>query len=340
MLKTLMELCKIDGVSGDEQKVCDYIRTRITPFADSVRQDVNGNLLVFKKGKRDIGKKVMLCAHMDEIGIIVKSVTDEGYVKFGFVGGVDRRVAIGKRVRIGEKGVPGVIGIKAYHLVSEAEEKQVPKVTDLYIDIGVQDKQEALGLVSLGDTGVFDTQPALFGQGLIKARAIDDRAGCAALIKLIEQPAAIDAWYCFSVMEEVGTRGALGAAFGIDPDIAVVVEGTTAADIAGVDAHKRVCEPGKGAVIPFMDRGTVYHKEIQDGLIAAAESLGLNWQTKRFVSGGTDADAIQRTRGGVRTGGIAAAVRYIHCPCGVAHLGDLNALPEIVGRYLTMLGEK
>ena len=175
MLKTLMELCALDGVSGNESAGREYIAGRISPFVQQMETDPMGNLIAFKKGKRCPDVKLMLAAHMDEVGIIVTSISDEGYLKFSFVGGVDRRVAIGKRVNIG--GISGVIGLKAYHLVSASEEKKVPKTTEMYIDIGADSKEEAEKLVRIGDTGVFESDYVNFGEGMVK---------CLSLIHILE----------------------------------------------------------------------------------------------------------------------------------------------------------
>ena len=140
MIELLKDLCRLGGVSGNEDQVRDYIRSQAQPWASSIRTDALGNLIVFKKGKKPTGNKLLLAAHMDEVGIIVTRITDEGFLKFDFVGGVDRRVAIGKPVLIGDKQVPGLIGLKAIHLVSREERKKTPKTESLYVDIGAPDQ--------------------------------------------------------------------------------------------------------------------------------------------------------------------------------------------------------
>lgn len=170
---------------------------------------------------------------MDEVGVIIKKITEDGMLKFGFVGGVDPRVVIGRPVRFGD--VPGVIGIKAVHLTTAAERRTMPKTKNLYIDIGATSRAAAEKLVSLGDYGVFDSAVVEFGDGLIKAKAIDDRVGCAALgSRLLEDEPPVDTWFCFTVQEETGLRGAASMAFALDPGFAMVLEGTTAADLAEV----------------------------------------------------------------------------------------------------------
>ncbi|MBR4158029.1 MAG: M42 family metallopeptidase [Oscillospiraceae bacterium] len=340
MIETLKTLCMLSGVSGMEDEVRDYILERAMPFADEVHTDAMGNLMVFKKGAVHLEQRIMLCAHMDEVGLIVTRVEDEGYIRFQFIGGVDRRVVLGKRVFIGQDRIPGVIGVKAVHLVGKEEQKNVPKVDDLYVDIGAKSKEEAQKLVQLGDRGVFDESVVVFGDGYIKAKAIDDRSGCAVMLKLLEEELPCDTWFAFTVQEEVGTRGAHGAAFRLKPDIALVLEGTTAADLPYVEEGKQICRLGKGPVITFMDRGTIYDRELRAMLIRLAEENGIVWQTKEQIAGGTDGSAIQRSREGVRTAIIATAVRNIHSPVSVAHTGDAESVLRLARLFLHEMGKR
>ena len=206
MIQCLKTLCALNGVSGDEGQVRSYIRGWAEEHADSVRTDALGNLIVFKRGRKAAENRLMLCAHMDEVGLIVTHVTEEGFLKFDFVGGVDRRVAIGKPVVLGPDRVPGVVGIKAIHLVSRDEEKKVPKTDAFYLDIGARDREEALSRVEPGTYGSFVCTPEEFGEGLFKAKAIDDRVGCAVLLKLLEEDLPMDVVFVFTAQEEVGTR--------------------------------------------------------------------------------------------------------------------------------------
>ena len=280
MIEYLEELCSIEGVSGDEDRVRAYIRSQVKPYADQVRTDPLGNLIVFKRGRCAAPGKLMLCAHMDEVGIIVTKVTDEGFLKFDFVGGVDRRVAIGKPVTLGLEHVPGIIGLKAIHMVSREERKKAPKTEALYIDIGARNKKEALEKVRPGTYGAFVTQPELFGDGLFKAKAIDDRVGCAVMMGLLKEKLPMDVTFVFTAQEEVGTRGAFGAAFSVKPEVALVLETTTAADLPDVSGAQRVCALGKGPVISYMDAGTIYDRSLFEPLRELAIRNGIPWQTK------------------------------------------------------------
>lgn len=339
MIETLKTLCSLSGVSSHEDQVRDYIRRRAEPYADQARVDALGNLIVFKRGAKATGNKLMLCAHMDEVGLIVKSVTDEGYLKFGCVGGIDRRILLGKRVVVGEKAVPGVIGLKAIHLTTAEERKKVPKLTDLFIDIGAKDKEEAMAQVELGDVGTFASDAVEFGEGMLKAKAIDDRVGCAVMVKLLEESLPMDCTFVFSAMEEVGARGAFGAAFGLTPEVALILEGTTSADTPALEPERQVCWPGKGPVLAWMDGGAIYDRELFELLRGLAERNGLPWQMKHYLSGGTDGQAIQRTKAGVRVTGISAAVRYLHAPSSVCSISDAEQILSLARLFIRAMSE-
>ena len=339
MINTLKTLCALSGVSSFEDEVRDYIRQRVTPYATDLRVDAMGNLIVLKKGARATGNKLMLCAHMDEVGLIIKSITEDGYLKFGCVGGIDRRVLLGKQVALGEQKVTGVIGLKAIHMTTAEERKKVPKLEEYYIDIGVKSREEAEKLVGIGDCGVFVSDVVEFGDGMLKAKAIDDRAGCAVLVKLLEEDLPLDCTFVFTVQEEVGTRGAFGSAFSVTPEIALVLEGTTAADNPALDESLQVCWPGKGPVLSWMDGGSIYDRGLFELLRDLADRNGLPWQMKHYLAGGTDASAIQRTKSGVRVAGISAAVRYLHAPSSVANISDMEHMLTLARLFVGAVAE-
>ena len=334
MIETLKALCALSGVSSFEDDVRSYIRQRVVPHADSVRTDALGNLIVFKRGKKPTGNRLMLCAHMDEVGLMVKSVSEDGYLKFGCVGGIDRRVLLGKEVAVGDKRIPGVIGLKAIHLTTPEERKRVPKLTDFYIDIGAKNKEEALAQVEPGDVCTFVSETLELGGGMLKAKAIDDRVGCAVMVKLLEEDLPMDCTFVFTAQEEVGCRGAFGAAFSVTPEIALVLEGTTAADVPSLTEDRQVCWPGKGPVLSWMDGGAIYDRALFERLRALAEENGLPWQMKHYVAGGTDARAVQSTKAGVRVAGISAAVRYLHAPNSVCSISDAEQILALARLFL------
>ena len=334
MLELLKQLCLLNGVSGDEGEVRAFLRAQAEPYADSIRTDALGNLIVFKQGAKATGNRLLLAAHMDEVGLIITHVIDEGFLKFGFVGGVDRRIAIGKPVVLGPDRVQGIISLKAIHLTDKAELKKVPKTDSLYIDIGAGSREEALEKVPLGTYGSFVSQPEEFGDGFFKVRAIDDRIGCAIMLELLKEELPLDVTFAFTAQEEVGTRGAFGAAFSVTPQVALVLETTTAADLPGVDSHRRVCAPGKGPVISYMDGSTIYDRGLFEDLRRLAEDNGIPWQTKEYIAGGNDARTIQRTKQGVRVAAMSAATRYLHAPSSVASVADFKNMLELTRLFL------
>ncbi len=333
MIGLTKRLCAMDGVSGFEDEVRDAIRAMAQPYAQEILEDAIGNLMVFRKGVRRPERSVMLCAHMDEVGLMVTHIADRGALKFDQMGGIDPRVLVGKRVKVGKDRRPGIIGFKPKHLLEPKEAKTALKMSDLYVDVGAADKASAEQLVSPGDICVFDEKIVEFGHGFLKAKAIDDRFGCALLLTLMEKTPPVDTWFVFTAQEETGTRGAFGAAWTISPDIALIVEGTTAADLPEA-GHKAVCAAGGGVVIPFMDCGSVTDKELFDRMRGLCRTHDIPWQTKEYISGGTDAAAIQRSAVGVRTVGIAAPVRYIHSPSSVVKLSDCENMLRLAEAFL------
>lgn len=321
MIKLLHEICAIPGVSGDEEKVRNFIINLVKSHVDSYEVDNIGNLICFKKGGKTPKNKLMICAHMDEVGFIIKSITDDGMLKFGCVGGVDTRVIIGRRLKIGD--VSGVVGIKAVHLTTAEMRKTCPSLDELYIDIGASCKKDAEKLVCRGDYAVFDSEIIEFGDGFIKAKALDDRFGCALMIEMIRGDIEFDTYFSFNVQEEAGLRGALVSAYNVNPDIAVVLETTTAADIPGVDGHMQVCKQGDGVVITFMDRSTIYSEEMYKSATDLADKHGIKWQTKSLIAGGNDSGAIHKTRSGIRVIAFSAPTRYLHTASCVAKISDL-----------------
>lgn len=329
MIDLLKELSVLCGISGREENVRKYILNQISPYADC-KVDALGNIIAQKKGLKHPDHTLMMSAHMDEVGLIIHSIDENGYLYFSPVGGIDPRVLLGRSVSVGEKAVYGVIGSKPIHMLDSNERKQAPGFLNLYIDIGANNKEEAEKLVSLGDFACFDSEFIRFGDGFIKGKALDDRVGCAILINLIKKSLPYDITFVFTVQEEVGTRGAGTAAFAVDPDYAIVIEATTAADISGVKPEQEVCVLGKGAVISFMDGRTIYDRDLYHLAFATSEETNIPCQTKAGISGGNDAGAIHRSRNGVRTIAVSLPCRYLHSPSCVIHEKDLIHTADFV----------
>ena len=214
MRELLERLCALNAVSSWEDEVRAFLLAEVEPHADRLRVDALGNLIAWKKGRKNTGSKLLLTAHMDEVGLMIRQVTDDGYLKFDTVGAIDRRVLLGKPVLVGPKRVPGVVGLKAYHLVSREEEKSVPKLDEFYIDIGAKDRAGAEAQVALGDTAAFDSDAGDFGAGLFHGKALGSRLGCAVLLTLLRDELPMDCTFVFTAQKEVGARGAFGAGGG------------------------------------------------------------------------------------------------------------------------------
>lgn len=328
-IKLLKRLCKCDGISGDEGKVRELIINEIKPYADSITVDNLGNLLVHKKGKNIAKSKLMLSAHMDEVGLMVTDITSDGYIKFDEVGGIDRRVLLGKSVTLGKNKINGVIGVKPIHLCKGEENSRIPELSEMYIDIGADSKEDALKYIKYGDSINFVSDFNVTSDS-ITSKALDDRFGCLVLVELIKSELEYDMDFAFVVQEEVGLRGAKVAAFTVDPEFALVIETTTAADIPEVDENKQVCNLSNGAVISVMDRRTIYDKEMIALAFECAEKLNIKAQYKRAVAGGNDAGVIHSSKSGVRTLAVSLPCRYLHSPNCVVNKQDCENMMMLV----------
>ena len=339
MINNLEELCRLNGASGDEARVREYINAHIK--ADEVITDNLGNLLVFKKGRKTPKNKIMFAAHMDEVGFMITDISTDGFLSFGAVGGINPDVAVGRAMRVesADGDIFGVVGTKAIHQQSKDERAKMPSLDEMYLDIGATSKEEAETLVRRGNYAYFDADFFKFGDGFIKGKAIDDRAGCLIMMDMINGVPEYDAWYAFTVQEEIGTRGAKAAAFTVAPDIAIVLETTTACDIAGVSGGKKVCELGKGAVVSFMDRSTVYDRALYDLAFETAKANGIAVQTKTQIAGGNDSGSIHVSRGGVRTCAVSVPCRYLHSPSCVIKETDYLAVKALAEKMLSAVAE-
>lgn len=319
----LKKLCSTPGVSGAEDQVREIILDEIKTYADSVEITPLGNIIAMKKGRERARKKLIIDAHMDEVGFIITCIRDDGLLKIASVGGINLQVIPGRPVEIDSVHgrIPGVIGAKPIHLLNEEERGKAVPLKDLYIDIGADSKEEAARFVSPGDRVVFQSSWDE-RHGMLKGRALDDRAGCALLIDLIKQELAYDMFFVFAVQEESGQSGSRTAAQILAPDAAIVVEATTAGDTAGVDEDKKVCSVGKGPVITFMDHGTIYDREYYHLAFETAQEAGIHCQSKQGVAGGNDARVIHTSGSGVRSLAVSLPCRYLHSAVGMISQRD------------------
>lgn len=326
MLETLKDLCLLNGISGDEKSVRRYIINKIQNHATDYKVDNLGSLIVFKKGKSQ-GKRVLVSAHMDEVGFIVTYINQDGTIKFNSVGGIDTTVIVGRQVTV--NSVYGVVGSQAIHNIPPSQREKAPNLESLYIDIGSISKEETERYVSLGDSVHFYSKYEEFGNGYIKSKALDDRVGCSIMLDLITSELEYDTYFSFVVQEEVGLRGSKVASYSVNPDFAIVLESTTAGDIHGSSDEKKVCTLGNGAVVSFMDRRTIYDKGLYDLCFDVAKESNVPCQTKTLIAGGNDSGSIHLSRGGVRTISISVPCRYIHSGASVMKLSDALACERL-----------
>lgn len=326
-LELLKKLTELNGVSGDEDEVRDFIISQISGYADSITVDNLGSIIAFKKGRRTPPEKILYEAHMDETGYYVKKIEDDGFIRVDSIG-VPLNVTPGKTVKIkssvGDKTsyVPGVFGSLPVHLSSDRD--KVPDMKGMYIDIGAKDKGSAEGKVRIGDRVCFDSEFGTFGR-FIKGKAFDDRAGCYVLIKLIRTDLEYDSYFAFSVQEEVGCRGAKAVGHHVNPDIAFILEGTTAADIGAVEDSGKVCLVGEGVALSFMDRASIYDPDFIGKMKTYASEANVKYQLKTFVSGGNDGGNIQRSCDGTKICTLSVPVRYLHSRISVCSPEDIQS---------------
>ncbi len=332
------------GPSGCEGGVRDAIIEQIEGECDGYFVDKAGNLIAKITGRGldhdpESPRRIMLSAHMDEVGFMITEITAEGTLRFGTVGGIDPRVLAGRHVRVGdERGtIPGVIASKAIHLQTKEERTKVLPARKLCIDIGAKDAEEAGAHVSVGDYATFDSDFVTFGPdgGMMKGKALDDRVGCALLIEVMrdlfhnpcDQP--FDLFFAFTTCEEVGISGASVAAFGIQPDTALILESTAIHDLPDVAASARVGHVGEGGALSLADRSTIYDPGFVAYARQTAEALGIKCQVKQAVSGGNDAAHIQRSLAGIRVLALSLPTRYIHSASNVAAFADYEAMRDL-----------
>lgn len=330
----LKDLCNINSTSGDEKEIREFILNEIKNSCE-YSVDSLGSIIAFKKGKKAPKNKVMICAHMDEVGFIITDITSDGYLKFGLVGGIDTKVIVNRVVTF--NGIDGVIGLKPVHLLSDDEKSKSPSLKSLFIDIGAKDREEAEKYVSLGDYAYFKNDFYELGNGMIKSKALDDRIGCMLMIELIKSDLEYDTYFCFNVQEEVGLRGSACTSYSVQSDISVVLESTTAGDLCGVTGGDRVCVLGNGPVVSFMDGRTIYDKDLYNLAMSVANDNDIKVQTKTAIAGGNDAGAIQTSGRGSRVMAISLPCRYIHSASSVVKADDINETRKLLKELLPRL---
>ncbi len=327
LLKTLTQL---PGLSGREDAVRNCLEETLSSYADSVRIDTLGNLILTKKGTS--GKTLLLCAHMDEVGLMVRFIDERGFIRFVTVGGIDPRTLLAQRIRVQTSKGPllGVIGTKPAHITTEVERGKAVPLCDLFIDLGFPAEQ-VRQLVSVGDPIVLDRSYEEFGEGLISAKAIDNRGGVFILAEVLKQ--LNNPYYTvqavFSVQEEVGVRGATTAAYGIDADVSLCLDTTGAADIPGVATQDYIVRLGNGVGISVLDSMTITPKSLFDEIVSLCKKHDIAYQVRIAQRGGNDAGAIHLSKTGVPTCALSLPTRNIHSNVEVCAKKDVQAMFDL-----------
>jgi putative aminopeptidase FrvX len=324
--ENLEKLSNACGVAGREEEVRNLMIKRLKPYVDEITVDKLENVIAIKKGEK-AAPKVMLAAHMDEIGLMVKIISKKGFLQFAKMGGIDDRILLAQKVIIyTEKGaLPGIIGSKPPHIQKEEERKKIVKYDELFIDVGAESREDAAKMgVKVGDVVGFDVKYAKIGKDTVIGKAFDDRVGCAVMIETLKQLETTDCtiYAVGTVQEEVGLRGAGTAAFGVDPDVGIALDVTVAGDVPGVREFDTTVKMGKGPTLTISDSGLITHPKVLRLLLDAAEENKIAYQLETGLMGSTDAARISLTRQGVPSGTVCVPARYIHSPVSMLSLKD------------------
>lgn len=339
-LELLRELSDAFGVAGFEDEVRDLIKGLIEPYVDELYVDTLGNLIASRRGRE--GPKLMLDAHMDEVGLMVSYIEEDGYLRFATIGGWDERILPAQAVTIltrRRERVHGVIGTAPPHILKKEERERPIRVEEMFIDIGAGSRREVEERgVRIGDPAVIHYPFVRLNENFVRGKALDDRAGCAVLIRVLEElqdeELGLTLALNFAVGEEIGLRGARTAAYQIEPDLAIAVEGTIGADMPGVAKHRQPVVLGRGPALTVADRSIIVDHGLLLALERAAEENGISYQYKLPTYGSTDAGAIHLTRGGVRAAVVSVPCRYIHSPLSLLRLDDLEATVQLLVEFI------
>jgi len=326
--QNLERLSNACGVTGRESQVRDLMVELLKPYADEIQIDKLENVIAIKKGKPK-KPKIMLAAHMDEIGLMVKTITKEGFLQFSKMGGIDDRILPAQKVTVytAKNTYPGIIGSKPPHIQKEEERKKIISFDELFIDVGAANREDAQSMgVAVGDSVSFDTTYQTLGEDAALGKAFDNRAGCVTMIEAMRlmEKTECTVFAVGTVQEEVGLRGAATAAFGVDPDLAIVLDVTIAGDVPGVREFDTTVKMGKGPALTISDSGLITHPKILRWFIDTAQQQKIPYQIESGLLGSTDAARISITRQGIPSGTISIPTRYIHSPCGMLNLKDIE----------------
>ncbi|MDR3270829.1 MAG: M42 family metallopeptidase [Peptococcaceae bacterium] len=334
----LKELSELDGAAGAEKPVRDALRQFLHLHVDESQVDKLGNLIVLK-GQGLPGPKVMLAAHMDEVGLMITDIDSDGMLRFRTVGSIEPRLLVSKPVRIHSAPgtLPGVIGSKAIHVQKAAERGKVFTQEQLYVDIGASSKDDAAKHVKLGDYAYFNTAFAPFGDGYYKGKALDDRAGCAVLAEILRNAYDLPLYGAFTVQEEIGLRGSQVAAYQIQPDFAIVLESTRAADLVPDEGPSWITQIGAGPALSIVDGATIYRPDLLRSVQDLAQRQNIPLQLRRGGQGANDAGRIHVSQTGVPVITLSIPCRYVHSPVSVIAERDYRHCIQLVDALLKNL---
>ncbi len=325
-VKLLKQIAELPGVPGKEQKVREFVKKEIGKYVDSIEVDNMGNVIAFKKGKSKNPKKVMIAAHMDEIGFIVTHIDNDGFLRFHTLGGFDPKTLTAQRVVVhGKKDIIGVMGSKPIHVMTADERNKVPQITDYFIDLGMS-KKEAEKIVSIGDAVTRERELIEMGD-CVNCKSLDNRVSVFVLIETLKELKQTDndIYGVFTVQEEVGIRGAQAAALQIQPDFGFGLDTTIAFDTPGAKEHEKVTSLGHGTAIKIMDASTICDYRMVAYMKKTADAKKIKWQPEILTAGGTDTAALQRfTAGGAISGAVSIPTRHIHQVIEMCHKKDVE----------------
>lgn len=323
-MELLEKLTQVYAPSGSEERMCGFIKNEVSGFADEMYTDNLGNLVVHKKGS---GKKIMLSAHMDEIGVLVTYIEENGFLRFAAIGGIPLYCSLYQTVEFAS-GIKGVIGYE-----EKINLKTELNISKMYIDIGASNRAETEKMINIGDSAVFCGPFTSCGNNVV-SKAMDNRTGVYALIRVLKGLSARinDLYFVFSTQEELGLRGAKAAANAIMPDIGLAIDVTDTGDTP--ECNTMAVKLGAGPCIKYMDNSIITHKTINDALKICAKEAGIEVQHEVLTFGGTDAGAIHTSGNGVMTGAVSIPARYIHTPRECINMNDLNGAVKLISEFV------
>lgn len=336
-LQLLKRLCETPGIPGREERIRQVVLEEMQDLVDEINVDAMGNVIALKKGKGQ--KRVMVAAHMDEIGFMVTFIDDNGFLRINPVGGFDTRTLVAQRVIVhGRKDVQGILmpGIKPKHLLTPEEASKQPTIGEFFVDIGLS-KDKAQELVQVGDPITMDRNFVELGDH-VSCKAFDDRMGVYVMLEALRQLKhhEVDIYAVATVQEEQGLRGAITSAYGVQPDIGVALDGTIATDIPGSSKEGYLTSLGKGVAIKIMDSSLISNYKLVNFMRSLAEEHNINHQMEILPRGGTDAGAIERSRAGCPVITLSIPTRYVHTVVESSHKGDITATIDLLARFLEM----